>query len=359
MTRRVPSDSASAAMGMRCFNIYVSACAENGGIYRYISDGEYVELAEKYPLDRPMYLIVKENKLYCLLRAPFKDSDESGLVSFDINRDGSLSGMTAPKSTHGIVACHLAESDGNIYLANYLSGNVVKMPDTVSAHSGKGADPKRQDAPHTHFVCEAADGKYILATDLGIDKIFVYNKDLSIHSVTDMPSGHGPRHIACSENGNTVYCVNELKSTLSRLKYSDGRLTLIDTVPTLPFDFRGTNTAAAIRLDGDKAYISHRGFDAISVMNVSGEKPFLEKTVPVFGRGPRDLWLTDKFFICTNEASNNVTFTDRDSGALLYEFEAESPISVFCAESDYIIAFSKNNFIIKKGEEKHDRKSSI
>ncbi len=325
----------------RCFNIYVSACAENGGIYRYVSDGEHIEFAEKYPLDRPMYLTVKNKRLHCLLRAPFKDSAESGLVSFDINRDGSLSNMTEPKSTRGIVACHLTEADGNIYCANYLSGNVVRMPDTVSTHSGKGTDPKRQDAPHTHFVCASADGKYIFATDLGIDKIFVYNKDLSIYSVTDMPCGHGPRHLACSADGKTVYCVNELKSTLSRLEYSEGTLTLTDTVPTLPSDFRGANTAAAIRLDGDKAYISHRGFDAISVMNISGKKTCLEKTIPVFGKGPRDFWLTDRFFISTNENSDNVTVIDRESGKLLYDFEAESPISVFCAESDYITAFSK------------------
>ena len=83
--------------------------------------------------------------------------------------------MTKPQSTKGIVACHLAESDGSIYCVNYLSGSVIKMPDTVDTHSGHGINPKRQDAPHTHYVCESPDGKYIFVTDLGIDKIFVYN----------------------------------------------------------------------------------------------------------------------------------------------------------------------------------------
>lgn len=315
------------------YNIYFSASGEGGGIYHYASDGRGgIELVKKYPLDKPMFLIVCGKKLHCILRAPFKDSDCSGLVSFDIGEGGELLNMTEPQSTKGIVACHLAESDGSVYCVNYLSGSVIKMPDTVDVHSGHGINAVRQDAAHTHYVCESPDGKYMFVTDLGLDKIFVYNKDLTVKSTVDMPAGHGPRHLICAPDKTTVYCVNELESTLSRLKYSDGVLTLCDTVPSLPADFSGKNTAAAIRLDGERVYISHRGLDAISVMNVSAETPFLEKTIPVCGKGPRDLWVDEDVFICTNENSDSVTVLDRRDGSLIYTFNMEAPISVFCTK---------------------------
>lgn len=316
------------------YNLYFSASGDGGGIYHFKSDGSgNIEPVKKYPLDKPMFLIVSGKKLHCILRAPFADSDFSGLVSFDIGENGELLNMTKPQSTKGIVACHLAESDGSIYCVNYLSGSVIKMPDTVDTHSGHGVNPKRQDAPHTHYVCESPDGKYIFVTDLGIDKIFVYNKDLTVRSTVDMPAGHGPRHLICAPDGAAVYCVNELESTLSRLNYSDGTLTLCATVKSLPADFHGTNTAAAIRIDGDRVYISQRGLDAISVMNVADENMSLETVIPAQGNGPRDLWVDEDVFICTNENSDSVTVLDRKDGSLIFKFNMEAPISVICTKA--------------------------
>lgn len=309
------------------YNIYVTACDENGGIYHIRSDGKgNAEIKNFYRADRPMYLIVNGGKLHCLLRAPFEGSENSGLVTYDIAPDGGLENPTDIISTKGEVACHLAETDGSIYCVNYLSGSVIKLPDKLDIHHGSGPHPTRQEAAHTHFVGVSPDGKYIFVTDLGMDKIFVYDLDLNAVSDVSMPAGHGPRHLAMHPDGEHVFCVNELRSTVSVLKYSDGRLTLTDTVETLPENFKGKNTAAAIRYSDGSVYVSHRGYDAVTVLDFRDGGLYSERSISAYGKSPRDLWVDDEILICTNQDSDNVTFISRESGSLLFEFKMKCPI---------------------------------
>ena len=343
----------------KCYNIYISSCCQDGGIYHYRSDGEgNIVLQKKYDMDRPMYLILCGDKLHCLLRAPFENSNDSGLITYQIAEDGSLYNPSKIQSTKGVVACHLAEIDGSVYCVNYVSGSVIKMPDTLDIHEGHGIHEKRQDAAHTHFVCPSPDGKYVFVTDLGMDKIFVYNKDLTVHSTVDMPAGHGPRHLACHPDGKTVFCINELASTVSVLHYEEGTLTLGDTVSTLPEGFAGESTGAAIRYMDGKVYASNRGHDSVAVLAYApdgqpgkgetcgdgqpdkGEtcgdaQPTLklEKTIPCGGEQPRDMWVDEEVIICTNQTSGNVTFISREDDSILLDLKIPEALSVECAES--------------------------
>ena len=303
-------------------NFYIASCTKDGGIYRIDENG----IIAKYPCDRPMYMIKNGDKLHTVLRESFPDGS-SGVISFEIKENGDLINMTEPESTNGVCGCHLCESDGEIYVVNYLSGNVARVPGITAAHTGCGVNKKRQDTAHTHYVCESPDGKYIFVTDLGIDKIFVYSKDLNEVSNVDIHSGHGPRHLEFYDE-KTVFCVNELMSTVSVLGYADGKLALKGTFDALPEDFDGESIAAAIRCIGNTVYVSNRGHDSVSVMEYDGEALKLVKTVSTYGNGPRDIWVMDNVVICTNEKSNNVTFVSLDTGELISEIKIDSPIAV-------------------------------
>lgn len=321
----------------KCCNIYISSCCEDGGIYHYKSDGKgNIIFQKKYELDRPMYLIICEDRLHCLLRAPFGEgNNDSGLITFQIAEDGSLYAPSELQSTQGIVACHLAEIDGSVYCVNYVSGSVIKMPDKIDVHAGHSIHEKRQTSAHTHFVCASPDGKYVFVTDLGMDQIFVYNKDLSVHSVVDMPAGHGPRHLACHPDRRTVFCMNELASTVSVLEYSDGVLTLGDTVSALPYDNTKESTGAAIRYAEGKVYASNRGHDSVAVLQYDPKQTpalVLEKTIPCGGEQPRDMWVDEEVIICTNQTSGNVTFISREDDSILYDFNIPEALSVECVE---------------------------
>ena len=124
-------------------NIYIASCEEEGGIYLCtLSDDGEITVREKTELDRPMFLARENDKMFVLLRAP-EGRKNSALASFDVKSDGGLCDMSALYDTHGVVACHLTVDSGDVYVVNYLSGNVVKMPDTIDTHEGKG--PKARE----------------------------------------------------------------------------------------------------------------------------------------------------------------------------------------------------------------------
>jgi len=289
------------------YNFYIASYDENGGIYHYrlLSDGT-AEYVNHTPMDRPMYMVISDNKMYVLLRAPFDNSNESGLITYDINNDGDLINPSDLVSTRGEVACNLCISDRQCYCANYTSGSIIKMPSRLVEHRGKSINPTRQTSPHPHFVGITNDKEYICATDLGLDSIFLYDKDLNLVSKSDVPRGHGPRHLAFSQNN--IYCANELKSTLSVFTKNHEVLEYITTIPVLPSDFSGESTVAAIRIKNNFCYISNRGHDSLSIIDISEEHPKLLSTVSCGGKSPRDFNIIDDMLICANENSDNVSF---------------------------------------------------
>ena len=215
---------------MCAFHMYAASCVPDGGIYHYVyEDGEMRQIS-KTAADRPMYLALTDDRLYAVLREPFADSANSGVCCWNIDADGNLREQSEIVSTGGRCGCHLTVENGSIYVANYLSGSVAMLPGgTVVSHSGSGVDPVRQEAPHVHFVGLTPDRKWLLAVDLGLDAIFMYSPDLQTSKRVEMLSGHGCRHLAWSEDGQYCFCVNELASSLSVLRYTQDGLVLTTT----------------------------------------------------------------------------------------------------------------------------------
>ncbi len=301
-------------------HVYVAACDKNGGIYHYTQnpDGS-LEFIDVYPIDRATYLVIAEKKMYVTVRAPWGDGSDSGVISLDIDENGSLSNPSEISSTEGLVACHLCidEADGSVFCANYVSGSVKKIGGKLSVHEGSGPNLPRQDKAHTHYVCLSPDKKYVFAVDLGIDSIIVYDKELNCQSVAKVPSGHGCRHLIFAPDGKTVFCANELASSLSAFSYESGKLTLIDTVSGLPEGFAGTTKASAIRYCDGKIYMSHRGYDTIACFSFDGEKLTLESNSWVGGEFPRDFDFIGGYVYSTNELTNNVTVLKKNADGSL------------------------------------------
>lgn len=309
-------------------NIYISSCSKNGGVYHYNlnSDGK-LEFIDKLDADSPMYHIEDNGKMYILLRSPFENSPDSGLISADID-NYSLIGKTEPVSTKGLVACHLCKENDDIYCVNYSSGSVIKMPDKLITHKGCGINPERQEMAHTHYVAVTPDKKYVLVTDLGLDKIFVYDRNLNFVREVSAPLGHGVRHLVFGEK--YLFAANELESTVSAYEYADGNLTLIDTASILPNGCDVKSIAAAIRIHNGFIYASNRGHDSLAKLSFDGKKLYLEALYPCGGKEPRDFDFFGEFVIFTNIADNSVTvFKESDRGLILTDrVELEQPLCV-------------------------------
>ncbi|MFZ0086791.1 MAG: beta-propeller fold lactonase family protein, partial [Candidatus Acidiferrales bacterium] len=122
-------------------------------------------------------------------------------------------------------------------------------------------------------------------------------------------------HLTLADSGKFIYVINEMRGSLTVYAYnaSDGAMTPVQTISTLPGNFHGKNTAAEVVLhpSGKFLYASNRGDDnSIAVFAVDREKGTLALTefVPTGGKTPRNFAIdpTGKWLLAANQDSNNV-----------------------------------------------------
>ncbi len=287
-------------------HVYFASCVVDGGIYHYrmLPDGQLVFI-DRTVCDRPMYMIQEDSQLHAVLREPFGDCADSGLISWEIAADGRLGKASEIVSTKGLCGCHLCRFKGKQYAVNYLSGSVFCSDGTLRTHTGSGPDPYRQETAHTHFISPSPDGKYLLVTDLGLDQIMVYDENLDLTGMAALPPGSGPRHLV--SDCNHVFCVNELGCSVTMFDYDDGRLTERQTIPVLPAGYPADTTCAAIRRRGNKLYVSNRGDNSISILEYDSSGIQLLSAISCGGDSPRDIFLLGEYLLCANQRSSSVS----------------------------------------------------
>jgi 6-phosphogluconolactonase len=220
----------------------------------------------------------------------------------------------------------------NALVANYTGGSVAVLPidadgklrpaSATDQHKGSGPDPKRQQGPFAHCFDLDPSHQFALACDLGMDKIFVYKFDAFRGSITpnDPPTasvapGSGARHLAFHPGGKFVYVINEMGSTITAFAYdaSKGALSEVQTVSTLPADFKADNTTCAevaIHPNGKFAYGSNRGHDSIASFSVDEQTGKLAPTghQSTGGKTPRHFAIAPggEFLVAANQDSGNL-----------------------------------------------------
>jgi 6-phosphogluconolactonase len=269
----------------------------------------------------------------------YKGTHNGSLVSYRRDRNtGQLNEVNAVDS-EGSGPCHLAvdQTGHAVITANYNSGSAAsyhvddngRLSNPVSKfqYHGRSADEKRQEGPHAHCVTISPDNRFVLISDLGLDKIHVYHLTPSTAELkpAQPPSwsaapGSGPRHQVFHPNHRIVYSTNEMKSTVDVLSWDSatGTLKTLQTVSTLPPDFKQENSTAEIAVDskGKFAYVSNRGLDSIAVFAVDPQKYTLKliANTPTGGKTPRHFTLdpTEKWLLAANQDGNNIVILRRD-----------------------------------------------
>lgn len=264
-------------------------------------------------------------------------------------KDGSLYTVGATEAGGGIAAydakfqllnhvveegaplCYVSvdEERGLVYGANYHKGQVLvykrrsdgslTLADQVT-HVGSGPH-ENQASAHAHYADLTPD-KYLVACDLGCDKVLTYQVDdngaLSPLASYQSTPGAGPRHITFHPTAKIAYLICELNSTIEVLIYDGlGQFELLQSISTLPEEHTGFNGTAAIRIskDGQFVYASNRGHDSIAVYKVLGDATLeLIEIVSSQGKTPRDFILSpdNQFLIVAHQDSDNVTVFSRN-----------------------------------------------
>lgn len=298
--------------------LLLAASAPEGGIYAYdlFRDGTLVQTAVT-PLSSPMFLCPAGEGVAVIVRSFTPGTLQGGLYTASIREDGTLYGFSQGVSTEGDCACHVCEMDGRLYVANYLSGSIFSPGLPLLQGTGHGPNLPRQDGPHAHCVLPAPGGRFLLCTDLGLDRVRVCTPTLQEIGDASVPAGHGARHLCFSPEGDLLYCVNELAATVTVFRWEEPHLTPLQTVSCgVDFTAHPENLAAAIRVQGSFLYVSQRGEDSLTVFRREGSALHRVGAYPVGGNAPRDFCLTKdgSFALCCCMGSSLLTVLPLQDG---------------------------------------------
>lgn len=238
--------------------------------------------------------------------------------------------------TQGAAPCHIALSPEEDYVvtANYNGSNITLFPLDAEGRLKPGknigfdGDKERQAQPHLHFVYFTPDNKYLLANDLGTDRIhrFPLNDrqkgsdtplvDESSASDILLAPGSGPRHTEFSADGRFAYLITELSGEVMAFTYNGDSLTWMQTIQADTLDARGS---ADIHLspDGRHLYASNRlKGDGLAIFQINGEGGTLTKIgYQPTGIHPRNFIITPngKYVLVACRDTNEIQVFARDA----------------------------------------------
>lgn len=293
------------------------------------------------------------------------------LYAVSEERGGSASAFSIDPKSGTLTFLNRVSSKGNgpcyarvdktghaLLVANYSSGSFAVLPieadgklreaSATIQDQGKGTNPGRQEGPHAHSLNPSPDNRFAIGADLGLDKLFVFKFDATSGALTpneppawDDKPGAGPRHFTFHPNGRFGYVTNEMASTATALAWDARRGVFkeLQTISTLPTDFKGDNTTAEIQVhpSGKFLYDSNRGADTIAVFSIDKRRGTLKSVgwTPTQGKMPRNFGIdpTGQFLIAVHQKSDNIVVfrIDKKTGRLTptgQTLEVGSPVCV-------------------------------
>jgi 6-phosphogluconolactonase len=290
----------------------VGAGSNGEGIYLFEvdpTDGNLLHgrLAAKTP--SPSWIAIHPHRplLYAVNEIDNFGDGNGSVSAFAIDpASGDLRALNTV-SSEGAGPAHMSiDATGKFaFVANYGGGSIAVLPILADGSLGAATDVHRDsgslgsihaanapagsfaisghDAPHAHMVAADPRNRFVLATDLGQDRIYVYRFDPAAGKLTpatprpfaSLPSGDGPRHFVFHSNGQWLYSIQEEASNVVCFAWdaATGSLTARQTISTLPPGFAGSSFASEILIehDGRFLYAANRLHDTIAVFAIGAD----------------------------------------------------------------------------------------
>ena len=293
------------------YSAAVDGGGSNGkGIYLFemdITSGELsrIKLAAEARNASWLSLDPSGRHLYAVNEVADFDGNSGSVSAFAVNRANGELQLLNVVSSEGAGPAHLSvDASGKfVFVANYAGGTLAVLPilstgalgpatdvhqDTgslgpkIPASAAAGFSFSGHDKPHAHMIHADPGNRFVLQSDLGQDRIYVYRLDPAagkLSPVNDpfvaLPPGDGPRHFTFHRNGRWLYSLQEEGSTVVFFHFdpATGSLRAQQTISTVPPGFKGTNFTSEILLspDGRFLYAANRLHDSIAIFSLNGE----------------------------------------------------------------------------------------
>ncbi|WP_326937383.1 lactonase family protein [Flavobacterium sp. PL11] len=311
---------------------YTTKC-DSKGIYVYDFDAKTGDFNYKNATENvinPSYLTVSSDNQF--VYAVNENGTESTISSFKFDSITGKLNFLNKENSQGEDPCYIINDNKNVLVANYSSGTIavfgknsdgsITKAKQVIQHQKSTVNQKK---PNAHQVIFSPDQKYVLANDLGIDKVYSYsynwdsvNEILKVKDSIATEVTNGPRHLTFSKNGRFVYLLQELTGAITVFSYLDGVLKKIDQNTTISTGFKGTIGAADIHIspDGKFLYATNRGSaNDISIFRIlENGKLKLQGRNSTLGEGPRNFAIdpTGNFLLVAHQYTNDVVIFKRN-----------------------------------------------
>lgn len=311
--------------------------AESKGIYQanINSEGSLADLKLLATSENPSFMAyTKDRKFLIAVNESTKDGGSDGSISsFRIEKDSLV--FIDKIDSRGDNPCHVTvTADNYIITSNYTGGNVTisqldakgRLTYLDSQQHFGGTTHPRQEKAHVHSTWIHPETKDIIAVDLGTNDLWFYKIDRSNNTLIPkeqqklaLDSIAGPRHLSFHpKHANWIYVLNELNATVSLVTYENEKYILKWTVNILREKPKGYNASADIHIskDGKFLYASNRGYNAISIFEISETNGSLKlidiQQIP--GSWPRNFSFSpnEDYLIYANEWTNNIFSLKRD-----------------------------------------------
>jgi 6-phosphogluconolactonase len=315
------------------------------GIYAFRFDaatGKLAPLGLVAEVANPSFLAIHPNQrfLYAV-----SETGGGSVAAYAVDRQsGKLTALNMV-SAKGGGPCHINvdKTGSTVAVANYGTGSVAAFPVGADGrlgeasgfhqHEGSSVNPQRQKGPHAHSTDFSPDNRFLMSSDLGLDKVLVYRFDPKTSSITandpafvSVKPGSGPRHFAFHPSARFAYVINEIASTATAFTYDavKGALTELQTLSTLPEGVTGDNSTAELEMhpSGKFLYGSNRGHNSIAVFAVDPKKGTLTliQNASTQGGPPRNFAIdpTGKYLFAANQNTDTIVLfrIDEQNGKL-------------------------------------------
>ncbi|MBN2666266.1 MAG: lactonase family protein [Bacteroidales bacterium] len=288
----------------------------------------YVSSADVGPSPSYFCFSDKTNLFYVINEVmEFRGQFGGGLSTFRYDEDNvsfeKLNEMLIPYA--GPCYISMSADSGHLFIANYPNGSVAVVrlgdngiPETVTDTILYVKE--QPDRSHAHMILHDPAGRYVYVTDLGLDRIVVYDFDSEEgklnrleNGITDLPRGSGPRHFAFNDDGSRLYVITELGSTMMVFGVEEGQgLKLLQTLPTKKDEMFENNYCADVHISNDGKYLygSNRGENNIVTFLILPDGQ-LEQAghTSCGGEWPRNFVLdpSGRYLISGNQKSDQIT----------------------------------------------------
>ena len=319
---------------------YDSPKSEGIYVYKFDNTSGSVKEVSHVKTSNPSFIAISPNKkyVYAVNENAGKNGKGGSVTAFIFNKIvGDLTELNT-QSSEGNHPCYITiDKTGKwIFTANYSSGSFSVLPldkngallpakQTIQYY-GKSIDSIRQNEPHVHTTFLSKNNKMLYVTDLGTDKLMVYNFDEKTGNINPTKqkfiftdAGSGPRHIDISAGNKFMYVLQELSGTIKVYSIKNEVLKQVQSLSSLPLNFKGVAGSADVHIskDGKFLYASNRGeSNTIGIYSINRETGYLSLLAhqSTLGLAPRNFNFdpSEKYLLVANQNSDEVVIFKRN-----------------------------------------------